>query len=49
MNAEIAQKSGAARAVKPAEPEWKIEDHTDEIEVETEEDDDLYSNMPFTD
>lgn len=49
MNAEIAQKSVAARASKPIEPEWKIEDHTDEIEVEVDEDDDLYGNMPFTD
>jgi hypothetical protein len=48
MNAEIAQKSGAARASKPIEPEWKIEDHTEEIEVE-DDDDDLYGNMPFTD
>ncbi len=49
MNAEVAQKSGAARAATPIEPEWKIEDHTDDIEVEVEEDDDLYGNMPFTD
>lgn len=49
MNAELAQKSGAARTAKPIEPEWKVEDHTDEIEVEVDEDDDLYGNMPFTD
>jgi hypothetical protein len=49
MNAEIAQKSGAARASKPIEPEWIVEDHTDEIEVEVDDDDDLYGNMPFTD
>jgi len=49
MNAETAQKSGAARAAQPVEPEWIVEDQTSELEVEVDEDDDLYGNMPFTD
>lgn len=49
MNAELVQKSSAGRASQPVEPEWNVEDHTDEIELEIDEDDDLYSNMPFTD
>jgi hypothetical protein len=48
MNTEVAQKSGAARASN-TEPEWSIEEQTKDLELEIEEDDDLYSNMPFTD
>ncbi|MBL8742160.1 MAG: hypothetical protein JNK04_13725 [Myxococcales bacterium] len=49
MNAELAQKSSATRAPNPLEQEWSIDDRREELEVEIDEDDDLYSNMPFTD